>query len=258
MHDRLLRLLLVCATAVTSLAMGCITPTVRRNELRSLEKVALISVHARRTMGMQDAAIGPMFALNTVGEEVIDISLPTIEGEVEGLFGEGRVVPPAVAMTSKKYDLVPEALPPEDWSQAQKMLAVDIDDPRTPAALGALARDLAVSAVVVIRHEFSMSRDTYNRSFTLWASDWCTVLVVDLNGVVLWRESSSAREPVQMMWRGPFTMMNSQFVQIEAARNMARQLARQSWHDLIRSFKAIPAGAPVVPAANQPPAPLAP
>ncbi len=255
--------LLIVATALStsSLAAGCLTPTVRRAELRSVDSVALVSVHARRDMGLQDVQLGPWFATNTVGEEVIDITLATIEGEVEGLFGAGRVVPPARAMQSKKYDLVPEALPAEDWTQTRKMLAVDVDHPRTPEALGQLAKDLNVGAVVVIRHEWSLSRDTYNRSVTLWAWDQCTILVVDQAGTVLWRETATARQPLQMVWANPFASMGiNGTVQLDQARTLARETAREAWRDLARSFYEVPAAAArdPVPAAvgNEPPPPL--
>ena len=259
MNACLTRLLVLAITvSSSSFLVGCITPTIRRPELRSPEKLALVSVHARRNMGLQDAQLGPMFALNTIGEEVIDISLATIEGDVETLFGEGRVLPPREAMKSKKYDLVPEAMPPEDWTQAQRMLAVDIDDVRTPDALAALGRDLGVSAVMVIRHEWSLSRDSYNRSFTMWAWDWCTVLVVDVNGVVLWREAANARKPLQMVWSNPFAVMGiNATVHLDQARSLARDTARAAWNELVEAFMSVPVGAPIVPAANQPPPPLA-
>ena len=255
-------LLLATLVASSSTLLGCITPTVRRDELRRLDSVALVSVHARRDIGLQDAQLGPMFTMNTVGEEVIDISLATIEGDVETLFGAGRVLPPSRAMQSKKYDLVPEALPAEEWTQAQKMLAVDVDHPRTPEALGVLAKDLGVNAVVVIRHEWSLSRDTYNRSFMVWAWDRCTILVVDDTGAVVWRETATARQPLQMAWANPFAVMGiNGTVQIDQTRALARETAREAWRDLTRSFYEVPAGAALSPAQEpagiEPPPPLA-
>lgn len=245
-------------TTLITLSVGCVTPTIRRPELTSLDHVALVSVHGSSDMGLQDAQLGPTFARNTVGDEVLELMLPTIEGQVEALFGEGRVVPARTAMRSKFYDAVPEALPATWWTQLNGMLAVDVDNDLTPAALGALARDLDVDAAIVIRHEWFLSRDSYDRSFTIWAWDRCTVLVVGRRGDILWRETATAREPLQMVWGlGTIGGINGT-VQLEQTRQLARTTAHTAWAELEANFLALaPAPAPPPPlSSTAPPPPL--
>lgn len=247
-------------TTLITVSAGCVTPTIRRDELTALDHVALVSVHGSVDVGLQDAQLGPTFAQNTVGEEVLELILPTIEGQVEALFGEGRVVQPKAAMKSKFYDAVPEALPATSWTQLNSMLAVDIDNDLTPPALGALARDLDVDATIVVRHEWFLSRDSYDRSVTIWTWDRCTILVVGRRGDILWRETATAREPLQMVWGlGTIGGINGT-VQLEQTRQLARSTAHTAWAELEANFRALPPSpAPPPPlSATAPPPPLAP
>jgi hypothetical protein len=248
-------------TTLITLSVGCVTPTIRRDELTALDHVALVSVHGTTDVGLQDAQLGPTFAQNTVGEEVLELMLPTIEGQVEVLFGEGRVLLPKAVMRSKFYDAVPEALPATSWTQLNNMLAVDIDSELTPAALGALARDLDVDATIVVRHEWFLSRDSYDRSFTIWAWDRCTILVVGRRGDILWRETTTAREPLQMVWGlGTIGGINGT-VQLDQTRQLARSTAHTAWAELEANFRALtPPAAPPAPLSTTsgPPPPLAP
>jgi hypothetical protein len=247
-------------TTLITLSVGCVTPTIRRAELVALDHVALVSVHGSADVGLQDAQLGPTFAQNTVGEEVLELMLPTIEGQVEALFGEGRVLLPKAVMPSKFYDAVPEALPATSWTQLNNMLAVEIDSDSTPQALGALARDLDVDATIVLRHEWFLSRDTYDRSFTIWVWDRATILVVGRRGDILWRETATAREPLQMVWGlGTIGGINGT-VQLEQTRQLARSTAHTAWAELEANFRALtpPAAPPAPLSTTAPPPTLAP
>jgi hypothetical protein len=214
---------------------GCATATLLP-EAYGLEHVALVSLHARREIAVQQNELSPLLLEGSLGEEVIEMSVADTEAELEEIFGAGSIVPAGKAMQSKKYDLMPEALPIEEWSQVNKMLAVDVDDARTPAALGVLAHDLQVDAAVVVRHEWWLARDRLDIGTSTWAYDRCTLLVVDDDGQVVWRQSVIGRAPSRAMWSSSFQVGFNGATWADEARTLARETARTAWNELKTSY----------------------
>ncbi len=238
------------AVVALGLTVGCASTTLLPAAY-DVDRVALVSLHARREIVVQQTDFVPVLLDGSLGEEVIEMSMADTEAQLEELFGEpGRsaLVPAALAMRSKKYDLLPEALPIEEWSQADKMLAVDVDDPRAPLALGVLARDLHVDAAVVIRHEWWLARDRLDIGISTWAYDRCTLLLVDDDGRVLWRQSVISRAPARATWSSSFPIGINGATGADEARTLARETARLAWNELKTSYARGPLTQSVKPA----------
>lgn len=239
-----------------------------------LDRVALVSLHARREIGVQSTELSPVLLDSGLGDEVVEMTVADTEGALEEMFGDDAVVPAGKAMQSKKYDLVTEALPAEDWSQVNQMLAVDIDDAATPAALGALARDLGVDAAVVLRHEWWLQRDRLPAGSaaggtSTWAYDRCTVLMVDDDGVVVWKQTVVSRAPSRAMFASSFQVGFNGATWADEARQLARETSRLAWAELRNRHAQGPAQTETTtttttptkkkpPAPNTPPPPLEP
>jgi len=238
-----------------AMACGCATPNVLRPEVQGLSAVALVSLHGSSDLGIVDSFPGPMAVGDDIGEDAVELLVGDTEGFLAGLFGEGHVLAPARAMQSKKYDLVPEALPAEDWSQTDKMLAVDVTHDRTPEALATLTRDLDVDASVVIRHEWWMSRERYELVRMVYLYDRCTILVVDRDGVVLWRQVVVTRSPARALWGVQLQFGLNGADTVSEARTLARETARLAYGELTRAFKDLPqtAASPSVRTRTPPP-----
>ena len=221
--------LLVLATA------GCATATLVP-EAFEVERVALASLHGRREIGVQQSELMPVLLDGSLGEEVIEMSVADTEGFLEDLFGADAIVPAGKAMQSKKYDLLPEAQPVQEWSQVNKMLSVDVDDARTPHALGVLARDLQVDAAIVVRHEWWLSRDRLDIGTSTWAYDRCTLLLVDDDGQVLWRQTVVSRAPSRALWTSTFQVGFNGATWADEARTLARETQRLAWAELKSSY----------------------
>lgn len=224
---------LVSLSAVVVVAVvvsGCTTATIRP-EAWDVKRVSLVSLHARREIGVQASDLSPVLLDAELGDEVVEMSVADTEGSLEALLG-AVVVPAGKAMQSRKYDLVPEALPPEEWSQVNQMLAVDVDAAGTAAALGALAKDLAVDACVVVRHEWWLQRDRLDIGTQTWGYDRFTFLMVDDDGVVLWRQTFVTRAPSRAMFASTFQVGFNGATWADEARTLARETARLAWGEL--------------------------
>ncbi|MDP2344756.1 MAG: hypothetical protein Q8O67_27655 [Deltaproteobacteria bacterium] len=240
-------------TLLLGSTVGCATATLLP-EAYEVERVALVSLHARREIAVQQNELTPLLLDGSLGEEVIEMSIADTEAELEGIFGVAAIVPAGKAMQSKKYDLMPEALPVEEWSQVNKMLAVDVDDARLPFTLGVLARDLQVDAAVVVRHEWWLARDRLDIGTSTWAYDRCTLLLVDDDGQVLWRQTVIGRAPSRTMWSSTFQVGFNGATWADEARTLARETARMAWGELKTSYARGPLTKNTTPKNTKPPA----
>jgi hypothetical protein len=243
-------------SVIVLLLGGCVTPTTMRPELQGLATVALVSVHGSHDVGIVNTTPGGFAVGDGIGEQAIELLQGDTATFVEGLFGQGHVLLPATAMTSKKYDHVPEALPVEEWSQADRMLAVDVAHERTPEALAALARDLDVDASIVIRHEWWMTQERYELVRTVYLYDRCTILVVDHDGTVLWRQVAMPRSPARALWGVQLQFGLNGADSVSEARTLARETARLAYAELTRAFKALPPSPPSAAVRTRTPPPL--
>jgi hypothetical protein len=219
---------------------GCATPTVLQPQVRGLQDVALVSLYGTRDLGLLEARPGPLTLGDGIGEQATELIVGDTLAFLEALYGVGHVVAPKQAMGSKKYDALPEAGPAEQWSQVDRMIAVDLDHGQTPAALAALARSLDVDAVVVVRHEWWLARERYELVRAVSLYDRCTIFVVDRDGVVLWRDVAMGRAPARAMWSSQIQFGLAGDALVSESRALARQTARAAYAELQARVLALP------------------
>lgn len=248
---RLLALALLVAT------LGCSSVQLVP-EAYGLGTVAIASLHARREIGVQSTELSPVFLEGELGDEVIEMTIADTEALVADIFTGATIVPAGKVMQSKKYDLVPEALPPEEWSQVNRMLAVDVDASDTPAALGVLARDLRVDAVLVVRHEWWLQRDRVDLGTSNWGYDRCTLLLVDDEDAVVWRQTVVTRAPSRALMTGAFQVGFNGATWADEARSLARETSRMAWAELRARYAAGPPDSARKPKQTPPPPPSPP
>jgi hypothetical protein len=217
---------LVPLLVATVVSWGCATTRVDP-ALFSAERFAIASVHARRSIDFESVRVAPMLNDNELGAEVVEMELGETEVRLGEMFG-AEVLPVGKALEQKVYDKLPEAWPPEDWSQVNDMIAVDVDAPGAAPVLGELAQVLKVDAVIVLRHEFALARDRFEVAEGATAFDRCTILVVDRNGRKLWDDVVIARVPVQTMMSGQFAVGLQYATWADEARQVSRRTARQA------------------------------
>lgn len=255
MHGALWTAALVVITVVG----GCATPTILEPRVRALQDVALVSVYGTRDLGIVETRPGPLVVGDRVGEEAVGVVIGDTMQFLEEIYGVEHVISPRQAMTSKKYDAVPELTPADDWTQVDRMIAVDLEHGRTTEALATLARSLDVDAVVVVRHQWWLARERYELVRAVSLYDRCTILVVDRDGVTLWSEVVVTRAPTRTMWGSQlqFGLAGSEIV--DEAEALARQTARVAYAELKARALSLPALAPT-PAerTRTPPPPLGP
>lgn len=221
----------VVACFVGAANVGCASVTLVPGAF-GLKSVAIASLHARREIGVQSTELAPVLIDGGLGDEVIEMTIADTEADITATFAPAVIVPAGKVMQSKKYDLVPEALPDDEWSQVNRMLAVDVDAAATPAALGVLARDLAVDAVLVVRHEWWLQRDRVEFGTSTWGYDRCTLLLVDDDGQVLWRQTVVTRSPSRALIAGSFQVGFNGGTWADEARSLARETSRLAWREL--------------------------
>lgn len=183
---------------MVTMTSACATLSPRIDpQLYEAKTFALVSVHARTSIDFRMNAAAPLMELNELGLEALEMELGEGEVRLGEVLGAPMVPPGKVLQEAKRaYDALPEATPPEAWTQVNGMTAVDLDDPRAVPALGGVARALGVDAAVVVRHEWSLVRDRFELGEGATLFDRCTILVVDKNGRPLWSEAVLARMPV--------------------------------------------------------------
>jgi hypothetical protein len=180
-----------------------------------------------------------------------------IDGDVEARFGDGTVLPQRAAVSARGYAALPPATPPEEWSAVDDGVAVDLDDPDTPARIAAVVRALGVDAGVVVRHEWWVTRTRFDRIVSVVGFDRASVLVVDGDGAVLWRDSVVTQQGARATWGGlapgfgarPWT---------DEVRQLARTTARTAWRELRARERAASRAAATTPPSSPPARPAAP
>jgi hypothetical protein len=127
----------------------------------------------------------------------------------------------------------------------------------TPAALGVLARDLHVDAVLVVRHEWWLQRDGVGLGTSNWGYDRCTLLLVDDDDAVVWRQTVVTRSPSRALMTGAFQVGFNGATWADEARSLARETARMAWTELRQRYAAGPPDrTPPPKSAAPPPLPL--
>jgi hypothetical protein len=228
------------ACLIAMLTTGCATVHIDP-ALFEAKTIALASVYARKAV-LLDAVggIAPGIYDNDYGAEVVEMELGDTEGALGDLFN-AEVVPVAKAMKTKEYGRLPEATPPEDYTRVNDMTAVDIDSASAAPALGALAQALHADAAVVLRHEFSVARDTFEVNSGFTAYDRCNILVVGADGKKLWDDVVLARIPAVELGAGGIgvgvgpTLVVGNWA--DEARSLARRTARDAIDQLQRRYK---------------------
>lgn len=238
------------------LLSSCATPVVVEPRLRALQDVAVVSIYGSRDLGLLETGPGPLALGDGVGEEAVELVVGDALGFLEVIYGAGHVVAPKQAMASKKYDALPEAQPSDQWSQVDRMIAVDLDHGRAPEALAALARSLDVDAVVVIRHEWWLARERYELVRAVSLYDRCTILVVDRDAVVVWRDVAMGRSGARTMWTSQLQFGLSGDAVVAESRSLARETARQAYAELQARALALPPLPPSASVRTRSPPPL--
>jgi hypothetical protein len=237
------------AAGLCAVLVGCATTRIDP-ALYDKKTFALASVHARREIAFDTSNLALAYDDNELGAEVVEMSLGDTEADLANLFGVEEIVPLGKALKERTYDDLPEATPPESWSQINNITAVDVDSPRAAPALGALAKAMHVDAVVVLRHEWALSRDRLELSAGITAYDRCTLLVVDDAGRPLWDDVMVARQPVTLLWAGDMSAGVNGATWADEARALARRTGRECMDLLKRRYAE---ARPKKPAAPPPP-----
>lgn len=232
------RVALVAALLVWTAALGGCATTRVHPALYEAKTFALVSVHARRSIYFHNVAVAPMFADNELGHEALEMELGETEGRLGEIFGV-ELLPAGKAIESRAYDALPEVVPAADWTQLNHMTAVDLELPETVPALADLARALGVDAVIVLRHEWSLARDTLEVSEGITAFDRCVLLVVAADGKKLWHDVVVGRVPVHQLGLGPsaFAVGMNGGTWADEARQLARRTAREAMELLERRYR---------------------
>lgn len=213
--------------------LACATPALVDPRLASVHTVALVSLYARDDIVDQGAALPGVYVPAGLGGEVVDMITADVEGDLEARFGVGNVVPLRRAAKVDAVARLPAAAPPDEWSQLEGAVDVDIDAPDVAVRLGDAARAVGVDAVVVLRHEWWVSRVRYQRSIAVVGYDRCTLLVVDAGGHVVWRDSVLAQESSSQLFLVPGAPDFGTSISADEARMLARKTARRVWKDLV-------------------------
>jgi hypothetical protein len=215
------------------LEVGCATAAVVDPRITSVRTVALVSLYARSDVVDQDTMFPGAYVPAGLAAEVIDMISADVEGDLEGRFGVDNVVPLRQATRNDSVLRLPAARPSGDWTQSEGAVAVDIDHPDIAAHLADAARALDVDAVVVMRHEWWVSRVRYQRSAAVVGHDRCAILVVDAGGRVVWKDSVVAQESSSQLWLMPGAPGFATGIGADEARRLARKTARSTWKDLL-------------------------
>jgi hypothetical protein len=215
---------------------GCATMRSIDPAMYEQQRFAIASVYARRTIGLESVrGVAPMWRDNDLGAEVVEMELGETEERLKEIFGVD-VLPVGKALQTKVYDKLPEAWPPEDWSQVNQMIAVDIDAASAAPRLGELAQALGVDAVVVLRHDFTLGRDRFEIATGVTAFDRCRIVVVDKEGRRLWDDVAVARVPITTVMPGAFAVGLQYASWADEARRLSRRAAKQALDQLARRY----------------------
>ena len=214
---------------------GCATARIDA-ALYDARSVAVASVFARKLIDFDNVPVAPMLADNDLGSEVLEMELGEMEGRLSEIFGVD-VVPAGKAIQQRAYAGLPEARPPEDFTRVNDMIPVDIEAPAAATALGVLARAMGVDAVVVVRHEWTLTRDRFDVGEGITAFDRCSILVVDAAGKALWDDVVIARVPMDVVMPGAFSVGLNGGTWADEARQVARRASRQALDAVDRRYR---------------------
>ncbi len=243
--------------AVAVVTTSCATPTIITAQARNPGRVALVSVAGSRDLGVSIPSQTGFGYNDGLGEDATELLVGDTMTFLEDVYGADRVVGPKVSMASKKYNNLPEAQPSDLWSQADSMIAVDFDHPNTAQAMAALARSLDVDAVVAVRHEWWLSRDRGELIRFVSLYDRCTVLLVNRDEQVLWRQQEVTQSPLRALWSSQLDMGLGGLNSIDELRAAARELGRNAYAQLKSAVLALPPiDAPPSTRVTEPPPPL--
>jgi hypothetical protein len=231
--------------------LGCTTPPLVDRRLETVSRVALVSLHAPRDITVQDATLTPGFLPSGLGAEMIEMIEGDVEHELEVRFG-ADIVPLVVAEKSPLTASIPAPLAADGWVGPRGVAGVDIDAADVVERLGALARALHVDAVVVVRHEWWLSRVWFSRSIAVYGHDRCTVFVVDHDGVVVWRDTVVAQVASPQITLLPGTAVSGVGIDVDDTRALARRAAREAWRDLLSRGRSARPSPPATPPSNAP------
>jgi hypothetical protein len=196
----------------------------------------------------------PSFPGLDVEDAAVELLVGDTLGLLESIYGEGHVVSP-VEVRRALGDGVVLALPTTTpGARVERLPILDLDDAATPELLARVARRLDVDATVVVRHEWWLERERHQLLQSVFVTDRCSVMMVDRDGVVLWRDVAVARAPLRALGRrtpwgsvGPSADLTG----------LARQTGRQASAELaarVMRLPSLPPGAAV--RTKTPPAPL--
>jgi hypothetical protein len=223
---------LLTLAAVSLACAGCATAPVDPAFFR-VRTVGLVSVYAPREIPVSITDVMWMGGQEALGEEVVEMTLGDTEDELALVLGVDSLVPVGKAMEQKSYNRLPELVSADDWSQVNRMIAVDIDDPAANLARAAVATDLGVDAVAVLRHEWTIARDRFDVNDGVTTFDRCTLVVVDRSGRRVLGETQVAQIPMMLLWNMPGQMgINGAF-----AADETRRLARSAAHQCLRQIR---------------------
>ncbi len=135
---------------------------------------------------------------------------------------------------------LPEMPSLERWSRVDDMPVVDIDHRRTPDALARVARRLDVDAVAAVHHVWWLSYDRSQILRTTYLTDRCTVVLVDRDGVVLWRDTASARAVVRTALAMPSPSSLGPTGTVGELTRLARQTGRMASAELTATVMRLP------------------
>ena len=222
--------------AAVSLWCGCATVHIDP-ALYQAKTIAVASIFARKNIDFDNLAVAPTLLDNDYGAEVLEMELGDAEARLSEIFGV-EVMPAGKAMQAKAYRDLPESAPSEDWTRVNDMIAVDVDNPTAAAALGELALSLGVDAVIVVRHEWALSRARFDPGTeSVTAFDKCSLLVVDKGGRKLWDDVVISRIPGDSISAGAFVVGLNGGTWADEARQLARRASREALDNIARRYR---------------------
>jgi hypothetical protein len=214
-------------------------------------------VAGSRDLGVAIAGQSGFGYTDGIGEDAVELLVGDTMVFLEDVYGAGAVVDPKTSMASKKYNNLPEEEQSDLWSQTDSMIAVDFDSAATPQAMAALARSLDVDAVVAVRHEWWVSRDGGQVIRFVSLFDRCTILVVNRDEQVLWRQQETGHSPLRTVMSTQLDFGFGALGSVDELRSAAREVGRSAYAQLKMSVLALPMVEPPPPTrVTEPPPPL--
>jgi hypothetical protein len=246
---------------VVAFGSGCLTPSVLEPRIRAMADVALLSVWGTSDL-LSDApwSAGPFGGAmpSLPGIDIEDAALELLVGDtlglLESIYGEGHVLQPSEVRRALGDGSMPELTATTLGARVERLPIFDLDDAATPELLARVARRLDVDATVVVRHEWWLERERHQLLQSAFLTDRCLILMVDRDGVVLWRDVAVARAPLRLLGGPtPWGSLGPTADLIGLARQTGRRASAELTARVMR-LPLLPPGAAV--RTKTPPAPL--